>query len=192
MSEQRRRRKGGGSGGSSGDGNGLPVWAWVVGVILVLLLGANLVFAWFDRSDGGDPQGFVTPDLLLAVGFWAPVVLLVGACGFGLWCVEQAKERRDMQGIGWMRGSFVFGLIGVSALGVATFEQTTFPRQELIVLAMWVFGIQMVLFARTVQKQTESHGSSGRKRKPQPLSQPNAAAQHERGEADADADARTS
>lgn len=162
MSERRRR--------SSDDGEGLPRWVWVVGAVLALLLAANLVIAFVGQTDGGEPRGFFTPELLLGVAFWVPVGVLALCALLGLWFSEQAKERREARGVGWMRGAFVFGLVGVAALGVASFENELFPRQELIVLAMWVYAVQMVLFTRLVRLQTasRSQGASGRKRRRRP------------------------
>jgi hypothetical protein len=144
---------------------GVPRWAWIGGSLLALLLAANLIIAFVKMPEGGDPEGFLTPDILLRFGFWMPVALFGGSALLGLFFVEKSKDRTDVRGVGWMRGAFLFGIVGLASLLIATWEQELFPRQEILVLCLWVYAIQMLLFARVAKSQVSRASTAGRRRR---------------------------
>ena len=100
---------------------------------------------------------------------WGAIGLLAIACGYGLFCAEQLKTRNDARGVGWLRGAFAFGLVGVTVLSIATFEPETFRREDIILLALWIYAVQMMIVSRQAASQAGRGGASRkhkRKRKP--------------------------
>jgi len=157
------------SGSGTREGEGLPKWALGGGLVLGLLLAGNLAVAFMEWPEEGDPQGFLTPDMLRGVGLWGAIGLLAIACGYGLFCAEQLKTRNDARGVGWLRGAFAFGLVGVTVLAIATFEPETFRREDIILMALWIYAVQMMFFGRQAASQAGRGGASRkhkRKRKP--------------------------
>lgn len=143
----------------------LPTWGWLALGCLALLLAANLGVAFFHMPEGGDPEGFLTPDLLLAIGYWVPVVLIGGSALFGLFLVERSKELADVRGVGWMRAALLFAVLGLAAVLTATWEAELFPRQEILVLCLWIFAVEMLLVSRVVHAHVTRGSLSGRRRR---------------------------
>ena len=140
-----------------------------------LLLAANLAGALPSWMEGGEPEGWLTPDILRRVGLWVPVAML-GLCGLlGLFWTTQALSRGGRSGTAWARWGFGFSLIAGMGLVVAVFEQETFPRENLVVLFLVVYALQMLLFVCMARLQASGSGSRGGSRKmrrPTPLAPP--------------------
>jgi hypothetical protein len=151
--------------GTQGGRAGKGRWMAIALGVLGLLLAANLAVSLLGMDEAGEPAGFLTPDIVRGVGFWVPVGLVFAASLAALAKVEKNKDRRDARGIKWMRGSFVFAIAGGGILAWATQEAALFPREDLIIVAAWIFGLQVLLLNRLIARQFEDHAAPGTKRK---------------------------
>ncbi len=149
MSEARRRK-----GGRARKL--LPLVGWV----LALALAAHLVIAEL-RSDGDVPQGFITPDAVRGLGFWAAVIAAAGAavCGF-VWSWK-AHSRTERSSLAWARRAFVFALVGTVGFVMAAYEPELLPREWLVVAFAGLWAAQTAFFAaaafREFRRSTSAH-----------------------------------
>jgi hypothetical protein len=133
----------------------------VVGVVLALLLAANLVVGLPTLADGGDPSGFLSPDILLRVGFWVPIGLAVPLCVAGMAWASKAYAETESSNLLWLRRGLGFGLAGVAAFCVATFEPEQFNRESLAVVAAWVIGVLVTHLSLAAWRAYRGSSSSG-------------------------------
>ena len=145
MSERRRM-----SGSTEGRGKRILVWCgWG---IAVLLLGGNLVVGLLNKK-GDTLQGFVAPEHVLTVAFWAPISVVFGMSVLGLWWSSKAYSHSERTSLLWARRGHLFTLVGSVVFLMATFDREMFPREWLAAIAAVVVGGQSLFFALVALKE---------------------------------------
>lgn len=127
-----RRRK------SSGKRNWL---AWAGWGLLVLLLAGNIVFGFLNEKDD-TPNGFLTPEHLLAAAFWAPAVFAMVISLCGMYWSSRAHAQSERSSMLWARRGYIFTLVASVAFVLAAMDRDTFPRPWFAALAAALVGGQ--------------------------------------------------
>ncbi len=151
-------------------------WMIAGGVVLALLMAANLVVGLQGMSDekgGGEPTGFLTPDILAGVAFWVPFGISLAACVCGMWWSTQAFADSERGSLLWLRRSLSLGLAGTCGLAVAAFETVVveskvvplFDRRTLSIAFAWLLVLILVNVALATLREKHAAEGSNRPRR---------------------------
>ena len=157
MSERRHR--------SSGDGRGRRMLVWAGWGSIVLLLGGNLFVGLVNRKGDSSP-GFLAPEHLLTVAFWAPVAATIVISLLGLWWASKAYAHSERSSMLWARRGYLFTIVGCTFFAMATFDRELFPRPRLAIVAATVLGGQAIFSAMIAMKEYRRAASGEGSRRP--------------------------
>lgn len=135
--------------------------AWLGWGTLVVLLVANLVTA-LAGSPAAAPQGYLTPEVLQAAGFWIPISVAIAMSAAGVVWATRAYSLNPRSSLLWARRGYFFTLAAAAALGLACLDAELFPRAWLAVLAASAVGGQALFFGilsfREYRRAEATHG----------------------------------